>query len=397
MLVRRRRHYGFTSFAYIGLTCLLAIGAVNSQNNLLFFAFGLSLAALLVSGIVSGTTLMRVRVSREPVGVGQVGEPLRVRYELTNTSRALPAFALTVRERESPRAAPREGAGRNARRAPTWPAHMPEARAFAAHIPPRASVHTEAVVRPTRRGVASFHALRVESAFPFGILRKSAAFVPDPRDATMTALIRPRALPVSASLFREASRDAADGDSTSRSVGRADEFFGLRDYAPGDTLRQIAWRASARLGDLVVRENVSHAPTRVWVAIVPLEPGEGGADADDLTERAVSLAAGVIEEAGRRSVDVGLFVLGAGAEPTVEIPPRAGPAHIGLLLDALAVLDLAPIGAGDRSRALPPGSLKAAWIVVHAGAARAGVGPPGAARLSALRDAPAPQPVGAAS
>lgn len=396
MHVRRRRHYGFTSFSYIALTALLALGAVNSQNNLLFIAFGLALAALLVSGFVSGTTIVRIRVTREPIGAGQVGEPLAIRYEIRNTSRALPAFALTVRERAIPRAKkPLTGLGTRAKGAPSWPSLMPEPRAFAAHIAPKGVAHAEAVVRPTRRGVATFHAIRVESSFPFGILRKSATFVPGEAEAPTVALIRPRAIAPPTGLLREATRDPADGDATSRAIGRADEFFGLRDYAPGDTMRQIAWRASARSGELVVRENVSHAPTRLWVGLAPLRPGEvaDAALADALTEGAISLAAGLLEEAGRMGIDVGLFapgLLSHAPAPEREgegllIAPRAGPAHVGRLLDALATLDLTPRDVRGTERQIPPQAERATWIVVHAGEPDARVGPPGATRLSATR------------
>ena len=51
--VRRRYRLRFPAYIYMLVTVFIAVGAFNSQNNLLFWAFGLSLAAMVVSGILS--------------------------------------------------------------------------------------------------------------------------------------------------------------------------------------------------------------------------------------------------------------------------------------------------------------------------------------------------------
>ncbi len=86
---------------YAFVTVLVGMGAVNSQNNLLFAAFGVSMAAVLVSGFVSGAMLLGLRVKREAVEPTRAGEPLSVRYEVTNTGRFMPALGLRVEEASS--------------------------------------------------------------------------------------------------------------------------------------------------------------------------------------------------------------------------------------------------------------------------------------------------------
>ncbi|MBO6514819.1 MAG: hypothetical protein JJ974_12725, partial [Phycisphaerales bacterium] len=46
-------------FLFVFVTLFIALGAINGQNNLLFWLFGFSIAALVVSGIITGSALMK--------------------------------------------------------------------------------------------------------------------------------------------------------------------------------------------------------------------------------------------------------------------------------------------------------------------------------------------------
>jgi uncharacterized protein (DUF58 family) len=45
------------------------------------------------------------------------------------------------------------------------------------------------------------------------------------------------------------------------------EFYGMRDYKPGDDLRRIVWRASARMGKLMVREAEQGITDRITIIL----------------------------------------------------------------------------------------------------------------------------------
>ena len=57
------------------------------------------------------------------------------------------------------------------------------------------------------------------------------------------------------------------GERPRRRVGPGDEFFQLRPYVPGDDLRRVDWRATARSGHVWVRETALRAPARfhLWL------------------------------------------------------------------------------------------------------------------------------------
>ena len=158
--IARRYHLHLPALAYAGLTILVGLAAVNRQNNLLFWVLGVMLSGLLVSGLVSGIMMQSLRVRRLVAGHGLVGEPLAVRYWVTNRSRFLPAFGLHIEELPVD-----DPAG--------WPRLMAPARAWVMHLGPRETVHGEAVFWPAHRGEVRFDRLRIWTTFPFCIIKKS--------------------------------------------------------------------------------------------------------------------------------------------------------------------------------------------------------------------------------
>ncbi|HEY5034881.1 MAG TPA: DUF58 domain-containing protein, partial [Candidatus Dormibacteraeota bacterium] len=60
--------------------------------------------------------------------------------------------------------------------------------------------------------------------------------------------------------------------------GSGMELFGVREYRPGDPLRRIHWRSSARLGELVVREYEPPGVQTVGIFCDPHPPSREAAD-----------------------------------------------------------------------------------------------------------------------
>lgn len=354
-----RRYHPTTSFLlFAGVTVLLGIGAINSQNNLLFFCFGLALAALLVSGFVSGSALMRVRLARTSVSDAYVGAPLRIVYEVRHLGRGLPAFALHIEERE--------GAVRRGVPEWTWRTRMPRPSAFMPFVARGRAAHAEAVVIPTRRGEATLGEARIVTTFPFGAIRKSVSFVPSRGSTGDTGitrvLVRPAIVDLPPWLARQTAAAHRDAETASARVGRGDEFFGLREYTPGDSVRRIAWRATARLGELVVREDAAFESTRIVFVLRPSREDASPAR-DERDERAISLVASAVVRSSRAGLAVGLAAPGAG----LFMAPATGDAAAGAMLDALAQLDLASPTL-DRARADDPRFAGMTVVVVDADA-----------------------------
>ncbi len=105
-------------------------------------------------------------------------------------------------------------------------------------------------ITPLRRGVILLDDLRVQLPDPFGLFQRCRKVKAPP--ATLTVLphrfeLPPVRMPGGAAF-------KISGEANTTSIGNSGEFVGLRDYRPGDPLRQIHWRSWARTGRPIVKE-----------------------------------------------------------------------------------------------------------------------------------------------
>ena len=328
MILRRRYHLHPPGVVYCIITILLGLGALNSQNNLLFGAFGLALGGLLISGIVSGAMLMGLRVRRLGVEPAPVGEPVVIRYEVVNRSRFYPVFAVRIGEHRAFGSALHK--------------HISPRDTLVMHLAPRATARLSALCPTLRRGEFALSAIRITTRFPFGIIRKSI-IIPE----HTLGLVHPRRL--DARQLVEASGHTYSGEDPAANrqwQGAGVDLLALREYVPGDSPRRIAWRASARLGELVVRDSQPLTPARRWVA-VDLTDGAGAMADDEACEQALAIAAAVIERITTSGAASGLLVPASGLRiaPTPANRPGVRGATTERakereLLDELARIDL---------------------------------------------------------
>ena len=251
---------------------------------------------------------------------------------------------------------------------------MPRPRAFVAHVGPRQTVQAEALVWPARRGEATFDRIVVSSVFPFGLMRKLLVFSQPAR-----VLVHPPRLVLRKEATQRLHGVGVHGAQLARQSGFGREYFGLRDYIPGDSRRQIAWRASARTGELVVRQTSMPTPMRLWIQLHIREQ-----DTDESGELILALAAALARDADDHAMAVGLLDPARG----VALLPASGRAHLRRVLDALAGIDLESSPVSGAACVVPPqrGARGEAVVVLHAGPVEPAIGPPGARHASA-RDA----------
>ena len=271
-------------------------------------------------------------------------------YRARNVNRVMPAFGLTITEMQG-----------------NWAKHLRPVRGFIAHVGAGGEVEARVEVEPRRRGRVTFDVTRAYTTFPFGLAKKSVSF-----GAPASMVVHPVELRARGGLLKKLTVRAMSGAGAAVRPGLGDEFYGLREYVDGDNPRQIAWRRSARTGQMVVRQNTTPTPRSLWVVIRIPESAEMR-----LVERAIAIAAALARGAFREGASVGLAVPALG----VEMRPRADARGLRLILDRLAVLDAGEAVAGQGFPTNLPGLISNA--VVHAGEIDRAFGTPGTFHVAA--------------
>ncbi len=109
---------------------------------------------------------------------------------------------------------------------------------------------------------------------------------------------------------------------------------GVRDYAPGDSLKRIHWRASAHFDDLMVRQ-LEAATSGDWWIFVDLDSSvQAGSGLNSTLELSIVLTASLAVRGLKERRRVGLILAGP---KLVWLEPRQDPAQRWRILQALAV------------------------------------------------------------
>lgn len=182
-----------------------------------------------------------------------------------------------------------------------------------------------------KRGVYKMHGFRVECDYPFGLLRASRTVV-DQRSLT----VYPRYEAVGHMALPSGRRHHPGGVAMASNLGESFEFVGDRDYREGDSIRDIDWRATARLSRAIVREYREEYFMRVAVILDTYVADKADPAVHDNFERGVSVAAGVSDYMARQDYLVDLFAAG----PNVyHLSAGRSLAYLDQILDILACVE----------------------------------------------------------
>ncbi|WP_052336852.1 DUF58 domain-containing protein [Nocardioides alkalitolerans] len=276
--------------------------AASSWRETAVLAAACALLLLLALPFVLGRTKVDVALTAEPRRV-VAGASVAVGVVITNTAsrRMLPALLeLPVGETVH-----RYG--------------LPSLRAGAAHV-------EDFTLRTERRGVIPLGPATTRRGDPLGVYS---------RDLTWTevreVLVRPVMVPLEslgAGLLRDLEGVVTDAVSSSDLA-----FHALREYAPGDDLRHVHWRSSAKASQLLVRQ---YNDTRRSHATLVVDDDPRSWASDDDFETAMAVAASIAVRATLDDFETTFVcgrqvVSGADGNRVLDTVCRAGQEGLGLV------------------------------------------------------------------
>lgn len=140
-------------------------------------------------------------------------------------------------------------------------------------------------IREPLRGVYTIGPAKAATGFPLGLVRAEADIeAADTRLWVYPRLFAVETLPYAGETRRTWMR------AISPHAGGEDDFAGVREYRHGDSPRHVHWRASARHGELIVREFQRVAATTLTVLIDLSAESVHGEGAETTLEYAVRIA-----------------------------------------------------------------------------------------------------------
>ena len=308
----------------IGILVLLLVVAFYALGTGFEFFYRFLYVLLLLLGVGLfwawiGLRGLEVQLTRSGTR-GQVGENLEGRIQIINQTKVPKSWLEVVEVSDLP-----------------------------GHIPGRALALVRDQVRAwrtqtflSRRGLYHIGQVEVTSQDPFGLFRIRRSFL-----QSKPFIVLPATEPLP-DLDQRFANLPSDSRVTRHSDQITTDVASVRHYSHGDSFRRIHWPYTARMNSLMVKEFDMGLSAEAWV-ILDMQKGVQGNDGADAESRskelAVTIAASLVERLSGLGMPVGLAASG---DQRLIFRPNSSPEHLGLLMEALAVVQAAGEVALER-------------------------------------------------
>jgi len=263
---RRRR------FTAAGLVVMTTVGAsavlgLDTKQNVIYQIFTFLLPLLLVSMVWSLFFRARFTVDRKLPKFATAGEPFTYHLEIRNLSPKVQKGLSLFENPDDPRPSledlinarePGEEK-RNIWDRKTlyyrwrWLTRMNQKVFVKEHplptLSPNENRRISAEVRPRSRGYLNLKSVTVTRPDPLGLFRSTMTI-----ENRQSVLVLPKRYTLPAIDLPGIRKHNSGGVALASSVGNSDEFVSLRDYRPGDPIKQIHWKSSAKANELIMKE-----------------------------------------------------------------------------------------------------------------------------------------------
>jgi uncharacterized protein (DUF58 family) len=211
---------------YIASTCLIFIIAINYVLSLAFGLAFLMLSVFLLGILHTFRNLQHLNAKALPSEAVFCGEDAIFNVQLSRP---------TTREYE------------------IIELNFPQGLKSQLNLIEATAVRQSVLLKTSRRGLIKAPRLRIGTRFPLGLWNAWSNI-----DLDMSCLVYPQ--PIAGDL--PARIGASDTGSEQTSGPGTEDYFGLRSYQPGDSLRQVAWKVLARGQGMQMKQFVDYVDDR---------------------------------------------------------------------------------------------------------------------------------------
>ncbi len=323
-------------WVFLLVSILVGFAASQSEASLMFVLFGVMIGAMAVSTVLVWTMVSAVRVWRDFSDRAWANQTVHLAYHLRNIRRRCSVLSLRIEE--------------------IAPEGIDSAAGYCVHLPGRSVFRAGSRFTARHRGRIRLRGIRISTSFPFGLIVGSRTI-----EASKSLVVWPGRGSLKRQLLHRGAVETSSA-APSGAQGGQDEFFGLREYRPGDNPRWIHWRHSANKETPVVIEMARPLPEILWVVLDTCLPDRSD-QARLCRELFLRFATTLIDHAFSRGYRVGL-ALGY-SEDVRLMGPGEGRGHRYKLLDALADVDLnTRVGLDQTVAKLHRGQLHQGQVIV---------------------------------
>lgn len=314
---------------YLLIMIVAFVASLIGRSNMLMLVFSIMAGPFIVNGWVTHTLLQRNRVNRKVPPRAMCGETISVEVSLQNRKLWFSSWLMMVRDR----------VGRSSRGGflgSSTEAGLEPSVLFAS-VRPGTSRTACYQLRLNRRGRYLFGPLEVSTRFPLGLVERG--FVTDERGEM---LVYPQIGTLSSRWYRESQLAAEMVERQQTRKGMfEDEFHHLRSFRSGDSPREVHWRTSARMNELMVQEFHQSRDQGLIVLLDLWQPDRPSNEDTARVELAVSFVATICMDHLRQTRGVEQVLTICGRKSTSLRYTTIGQA-VESLLDTLALVEGGP-------------------------------------------------------
>jgi uncharacterized protein (DUF58 family) len=219
---------------YLMAILIVGLAAFNTNNNLLFIIFSATLATFVISGVLSRINLKQISIELDLPETIEARQRVRLPCHLKNQKRIIPSFSIAVQDTSL-----KNNGKKNSSTAT-------QRLSYFSFLPSQTGTQQWISLEYPRRGRYPGMPLALASGFPFGFVRRER------RGSTCReVLVLPELEPPNE--FFE-TLPLLHGAFESHLRGEGSDLYSIRDYSSQENSRFLDWKATAKTGQLKIRE-----------------------------------------------------------------------------------------------------------------------------------------------